>query len=98
MPTKRECRVRLAKQLVVTLAAAKGLYWLAGVDRGLFMVGAGFVLATWRRVMDWASPIDMGYEIHNIDGVERYFCEVCAKEEGDCPRCYETEVRLRSDG
>ena len=98
MPTKRERVERNAKVCVAAFVTLYALHLIHGAHPLVFGVVGYLWLGMFRWMANEADPEVLGYEIHDVDGVERYFCEVCAKEEGDCARCYETEVRLRSDG
>lgn len=92
MPTKRE---RLERRVKVAIAAG-GTLWMLHVfhDANVYafaLVGP-MLLGMFRWMANDADPELIGYERHEVDGEDRWFCEVCGKEEGECARCYEVEV------
>lgn len=92
MPTKRERMVRLAEQAVLFFVALKLIRWSSGEGDAVFGIVTAVVLGAWRGVMNKIDPELIGYQRHDVNGADRWFCEVCGKEEGECARCYEVEI------
>lgn len=92
MPTKRERIIRYAKAAVAFYVAIKLIRWASGLDEPAFILVVAVILGAWRGVINKIDPELIGYERREINGVDRWFCEVCGKEEGECARCYEVEI------
>lgn len=89
MPTKREVLERNVKIGIAAAATLWVLYPFSHTHPALFGAVGYLLLCTFRWMANEADPPIVGFERHEVDGEDRWFCEVCGKEEGECARCYE---------
>jgi hypothetical protein len=83
------------KQFAKELAVLFGFVLVVRPFADISTVGwvvIGIALVVYRKIMNRIDPVTRFYERHVVNGAERWFCELCGKEEGDCPRCNEAVV------
>ena len=56
-----------------------------------FVLNVGFGVFIFRYIRSYMEA-EPAYFAVDVEGVERWFCELCGKEEGACARCEEVVV------
>ena len=64
-------------------------FWIYELVSFVLNVGFGVFIFRYIRSFLEAEP---AYFAVDVEGVERWFCELCGKEEGACARCEEVVV------